>query len=116
MHLCKIHITSDALNFIVNTVVIQYCVYYEIYCIRRYVRYCNDIMWACLLQMANLVSGYILSSHHELKKKTSLTVHTVYTGRDLVKINLCACTVRQARNEVRNGSSLCYSSQLRCVP
>ena len=29
-------------------------------------RYCHDIG---LLQMVNLVSGYILSSHHELKKK-----------------------------------------------
>ena len=37
------------------------------------------------------------------------------TKRDLVKMNLCACTVRQARNEVRNGSSLCYSSQLRWI-
>ena len=27
----------DALNFVVNTVVIQYCVYYEIQCIRRYI-------------------------------------------------------------------------------
>ena len=25
-----VDITSDALNFVVNTVVIQYCVYYEI--------------------------------------------------------------------------------------
>ena len=25
------YVTSDALNFVVNTVVIQYCVYYEIY-------------------------------------------------------------------------------------
>ena len=44
-HLTKIYylITSDALNFVVNIVVTQYCVYYEIQCIRRYL-WCHDLM------------------------------------------------------------------------
>ena len=31
-----VEVTSDAGYFVVNTVVTQYCVYYEIACIRRY--------------------------------------------------------------------------------
>ena len=47
-------ITSDALNFEVNKVVTQYCVYFEIWCIRRYFNFLTPKIYMLIQTSASI--------------------------------------------------------------